>query len=192
MDTQLPELLTRVLCDTPPPHADFCFIFGQTADNQASVLQKAEQLLKQNIVEKAGFLRVPAMSGYPGFEAWHKILAQKGVPLGQLEGVPLENPSMLHTLIEAQAMARHVARQHYQTVCILAAPFHQLRAFMTAVTAVLDQNIAVQLFSVPGVALPWHDQVAHSQGNTIGTRRQLIVGELGRIENTSAKETWQA
>ncbi len=183
MDNLLIELLTRVLCDTlPPPPADFCFVFGQTTDNQASVLQKAEQLVKQNVAGKVGFVKTKAMSGYPGFDAWQKILSENGVPPGQLEGVPLENPPLLHTLIEAQAMARHVREKGYRTVCVLAAPFHQLRAFMTAVTAATAHNVTAQLFSVPGVALPWYEQVSHSQGNTVGTRQELIVGELDRIK----------
>ncbi len=182
MDNLLIELLTRVLCDTAPPTADFCFIFGQTADNQASVLQKAEQLLAQNKVKKVGFVQTQAMSGYPGFAAWQDTLAGKGVRLGQMEGVSVENPALLHTLIEAQAMARHVREKGYCTVCVLAAPFHQLRAFMTAVTAATAHNVTAQLFSVPGVALPWQEQVAHSQGNTMGTRQELIAGELERIE----------
>ena len=181
MDNPLIELLTRVLCDTLPPAADFCFVFGQTADNQASVLQKAEQLLAQNRVKKIGFVQTQAMGGYPGYDAWRGILSGKGVRAEQVEGVPVENPTLLHTLIEAQAMACHVREKGYRTVCVLATPFHQLRAFMTAVTAVMAQNVTVQLFSVPGVALPWQEQVAHSQGNTTGTRQQLIAGELERI-----------
>lgn len=182
MDNLLIELLTRVLCDTLPPSADFCFVFGQTADNQASVLQKAEQLLAQNRVKKIGFVQTQAMSGYPGYDAWRRTLSEKGVKPKQVEGVSVENPALLHTLIEAQAMARHVREKGYRTVCVLAAPFHQLRAFMTAVTAATAHNVRAQLFSVPGVAFAWHEQVSHSQGNTMGMRQELIAGELDRIK----------
>nr|WP_314510461.1 YdcF family protein [Xanthocytophaga agilis]MDJ1500965.1 YdcF family protein [Xanthocytophaga agilis] len=177
------ELLTRTLCDTTPTHpAEIAFLFGQTVDNQESVLKQAESLLKQRKTQQVSFLQSPALSGYPGFESWKGILLTKGISESQITGIPFDNLTMIHTRIEAEALIRYAKQQNIQTIYILAAPFHQLRAFMTAVTLAVELYPTVKLYSMSGTPLDWQQNVAHSQGQVLGSRSQLIAGELERIE----------
>jgi hypothetical protein len=173
----------RVYSDPlPPAPADFAFVFGQTADNQDSVLQQARYLLASGQTARVGFLDAPPMSGYPGFAAWHKWLADSGVPPNQIEGVPFGNHPLIHSRIEAADMLQHARTRGYRTVLVLAAPFHQLRAFMTTVTVALETHPDVRLHSVPGLPLPWLEQAVHSQGQVSGQRRELVASEWTRIE----------
>ncbi len=167
--------------------ADFMFLFGQTLDNQESVLQMAEKALLTGITQRVGFLQSPALSGYPGYDAWHQMLSERGIKSDQLEGVPFDNPTMIHTRIEAEAMILYTKKQNFRQIYITAAPFHQLRAFMTAVTVALEHYPTVKLHSLPGKPLPWLEKVAHSQGQVLGTRSQLIAGEWERIEKYTQK-----
>lgn len=182
------ELLTRVLCDTlPASPADAAFLFGQTPDNQESVFQTAQKLIAENKVKKILLMQTGAISGYPGIEVWKRELMQTGIPESKIAGVPPTDTSILHTLIEAQSMVQHARQQGYQSVVLVASPFQQLRAFMTAVTAAKWHYPELRLYSQPGVALPWTEQVTHSQGKLHGTRSSLIAGELERIEQYQAK-----
>jgi hypothetical protein len=58
---------------------------------------------------------------------------------------------------------------------------------MTAVTVALREYPDLQLYSYPGVALPWQAGVVHSQGQTRGTRSELIAGEFERIRKYHEK-----
>lgn len=178
----------RIFSDTPPPQtADFTFLFGQTSDNQESVLSQAEQALERKLTSKVGFLHAGALSGYPGFDVWHQLLLERNVKPEQIEGVPFGNTDLIHTRIEAEAMILHARKQGYESIYILAAPFHQLRAFMTAVTVALEYYPSARLYSLPGMPLPWQQTVAHSQGKVLGTRSELVVGEWERIETYTEK-----
>ncbi len=179
---QLPELIIRILCDTPPPFIpDAAFLFGQTEDNQESVLTAAVQLLSARLTPRVLFVQTGPLSGFPGFEAWQQKLQMAGIRNEQIEGIAGIDSPILHTLIEAEAMVRFAKEKGYQTLYIVSPPFHQVRAFMTAVTAALREFPELTLYSHPGVALPWQETVVHSQGSTWGTRSDLIHGELVRI-----------
>jgi len=182
------ELLMRLFSDPPPSQpADFAFMFGQTVDNQHSVLQRACELLNEGRVKKVGFMQAPPLSGYPGFAAWQQILSAQGIKPDQMEGVPFSNTDIIHTGIEAEAMVHHVRQKDYQCVYVLSAPFQQLRAFMNAVTLAVQHYPELQLYSMPGLPLPWQEEVMHSQGKVSGTRIALIGSELERIATYMAK-----
>jgi hypothetical protein len=89
---------------------------------------------------------------------------------------------VLHTLIEAEAVVTYARQHHFQSLSITAAPFHQPRAFMTAITAALRIYPDLKIYSQTGTPLSWLEEAVHSQGKTKGTRTQLIAGELERIE----------
>lgn len=182
------ELLIRIFCDIQPNHtADGVFLFGQTTDNQQSVLLKAHQLLTDSLTSQIMFAQTPAFSGHPGYEAWKKELMQAGIDEKYITGIPIPNTPVLHTLIEAESLINFAKINTYHTLYITASPFHQLRAFMTAVTATLKIDPTIRLYSQTGTSLPWLEEVLHSQGKTKGTRNQLITGELERIEKYQRK-----
>jgi len=185
----LEELIIRTLCDTLPERpADGLFLFGQTADNQVSVFATARKLLQQKRVPKVLFIYTEALSGYPGYACWQKELTQRGIAEQALEAVPVPaGTDMLHTLIEAEAMAIHAKKQGYTRMIVTASPFQQPRAFMAAVTATLRIYPQLYLYSVPGKALTWKKEVTHSQGEVQDTRAGLIAGEIERIHKYHAQ-----
>ncbi len=177
-----PQLLIRVLCDTPPPAVtDGAYLFAQTEDNQESVFAAAEKLLTAMLTRRVLLPHTEPMSGYPGFRTWQQALQGQGIGNLQMEGVTGITSSILHTLIEAEALVRFAKARGYRSLYVVAPPFHQPRAFMTAVTVALREYPDLQLYSHPGAALPWGAEVVHSQGQTRGARSELIGGELERI-----------
>ena len=110
-----------------------------------------------------------------------------GVSKDQIELVSAEDVRALNTLIEAQALIRHALAHDYRSLLVTAAPFHQERAFMTAVTVNLKQRANIKIFSYSGEVLLWHESVNHSQGSLTATRKDLIHAEQERIEKYSHK-----
>lgn len=185
---KLLQLFTRILCDILPERpADGVFLFGQTHDNEESVFQKAQQLIESQLANKILFMQTEPISGYPGFDAWKKELLNRGIAESSLVGIPPPDSTILHTLIEAESMAIYARQHNYRSVLIVASPFQQVRAFMTAVTAAFRHYPTLRLYSQPGIALPWLEEVVHSQGKVKGTRSSLIEGELQRIETYQQK-----
>ncbi len=177
------ELLIRILCDIQPATStDATFLFGQTEDNDTSVLTKAQQLLEANKTALILFMHTPPTNGYPGYESWKKALTKAGVVAHYIAGVPMLEAPILHTLIEAESLMTYAREQGFHSIYVTATPFHQPRAFMTAVTAALRIYPELKIYSQTGTSLPWLEEAVHSQGKTTGTRNQLISGEMERIE----------
>ncbi|GHA54898.1 YdcF family protein [Pontibacter akesuensis] len=184
----LEELIIRSLADTLPPEtADAVFLFGQTEDNQRSVFATAKKLLEQGQAKKVMFLNSEPKSGYPGFESWQQELTKIGIKPEQIEAVPSPETEILHTRIEACAMAKHAIAQAYKTVIVVASPFQQPRAFMAAVTAAFAHYPSLRLHSQAGEPLPWCQEANHSQGKVEDTRAGLIAGEIERIHKYNQK-----
>lgn len=183
------ELIIRTLCDTlPEAPADALFLFGQTEDNQESAFAVARQLLRQERVSRVLFLNTGPISGYPGFESWKNALVNAGVGEGMLEPVPPvpADTDILHTGIEATSMVALAKKQNFKRIIVTASPFQQPRAYMAAVTAVLKSYPQLYVYSLPGKALPWKEEVVHSQGKVQDARAGLISGEMERIRDYHA------
>ncbi|WP_187263844.1 YdcF family protein [Pontibacter beigongshangensis] len=184
------ELIIRTLCDTlPAAPADGHFLYGQTPDNEASVFAAAHQLLAREQPGRILFLDTDPMSGYGGFRNWREKLLDQGIPDDSLVPVPPvpRDTGILHTLIEAQSVVALARERRFKSLVVTAAPFQQPRAFMTAVTVALQQYPALRIYSCPGQAMPWQEEVVHSQGTVSGTRAALIAGEVERIRLYQAK-----
>lgn len=185
---ELLEIAIRTLCDvTPGRTADAVFLYGQTKDNQSSVLSAAHQLLSEKRVGKILMADSGPKCGYPGYAVWEKELRDRGAPAAAIMGVDLGGSDSLNTLIEANAMIRHAKRHQYTDIYVAASPFHQLRAFMTSITAAQSHFPEINIYSFNGHPLPWLDDVSHSQGKTSGPRRELIGSELDRISKYQLK-----
>jgi hypothetical protein len=181
------ELLIRSLCDTLPVRVDGVYLFAQTQDNQESVLNKGRQLLQDGITEKLIIDQTAARSGYLGYEVWQQQLLAGGVAAANLEGLVIDDDILLHTRSEAEALINWALQQRYQDLLVVASPFQQPRAFMTAISAALLAYPALRLYSLPGDALPWLEPAVHSQGQAKALRKDLIDGEQERIEKYQAK-----
>ena len=177
------ELTIRTLCDVRAEIvADGVFLYSQTKDNQYSVLSAARQVMNGRLAEKILIVKSGSKSGYPGYSVWEKELHQMGIQKCSILGVDLSDTGTLNTLIEAEAMVNFAMRKQYRDIYIIASPFHQLRAFMTSVTAALNIYPELRIYSYNGKSLSWIDTVAHSQGTTSGQRKELIRGEIERIQ----------
>ena len=182
------ELLTRVLCDLQPKNpTNGAYLYCQTKSNQQSIFQAAHFLLNNTLTHRILILNTNAKSGYPGFAEWKQQLHQLGLSEEQIEGVLNKETSMLNTLIESEAIIRFARQHSYHSLFVVAPPFQQLRAFMTAVTVALREYPELLIYSYPGVAMSWQEEVIHSQGTLKAKRRDLIQEELERIEKYQSK-----
>lgn len=133
------ELTIRTLCDVRYRGVAYgVFLFSQTKDNQYSVLSAAQQVINDKLAENILIVNSDPKSGYPGYSLWEKELIQMGIPKNKIFGIDLSDAVSLNTLIEAEALIKFAKRNQYRDVYITASPFHQLRAFMTSVTAALN------------------------------------------------------
>lgn len=180
-DRAMAEAVTRILCDTRPSRrADAVYLFAQTADNERSVFETARRIMAESLAARCLIAAAPPWEGYRGADAWEEALVGAGLEPAAIERVPLDAASH-NTLTEAQALARFLARRGHSVVIVTAAPFHQVRAFMTAVGCVRQSAPGVRLYSRPGAALDWTAVVRHSQGRLESSRSGLIHAEAERI-----------
>jgi len=181
-ETDVIELLMRVLCDTEAPGiTDAAYLFGQTAQNEDSVLEKGARLIRDGGTARLMFLGGEARSGYPGFDAWHEQLLAQGITAGKLEPSHLPPDTLAHTQTEAIAFIERAQQEGWQSIHIVSPPFHLLRAFLDTVTRVVRTYPTLRVYSVVGVPLPWTAQTVHSQGMLTAVRAALISSELERI-----------
>ena len=182
------ELLTRTLCDLRPKNpTDGAYLYCQTRSNQQSIFQSAQFLLNNSLTSKILILHSEAKKGYPGFTEWKQQLQQLGLSVDRIEGVENKETSMLNTLIESEALVRFAKQHGYRSLFVVAPPFQQLRALMTAVTVVLREYPRLLIYSYPGLAMPWQEEVVHSQGTLRAKRCDLIQEEFERIETYQNK-----
>jgi hypothetical protein len=182
------ELLTRVLCDMrPPAPADAAYLYCQTAGNAPSLFVTARELIADCSARKILILHSDAKSGYPGYPQWKQQLLGAGLSEAHIEGVEIQETAVIQTLIESEALIRHAWRKQFASLVVVASPFQQLRAFMTAVTVAVRLYPGLAVYSRPGRALPWQDQVLHSQGTLKAKRSELIGAELERIAGYQKK-----
>ena len=182
------ELITRTLCDIlPHKPTNGAYLYCQTRSNQRSVFQTAQLLIKNSHTSKILILNSKAKSGFPGYAEWKNRLQQLGLSVEQIEGVDNKETTMLNTLIESESLIRFAKQHNYRSLFVVAPPFHQLRAFMTAVTVALREYPELLIYSYPGATMPWLEEVIHSQGTLKAKRRDLIQDELERIEKYQNK-----
>lgn len=159
------------------------YLFTETPDNQESVLQRGTEFLRAG---KASHLLLidnqgGSEPGYPGAPPWQKRLRELGVPDDKVVLIPF-TASVLHTLSEACAMVRFATERGWNRIIIVAPPFHLLRCFLSAITAVQLLNPELRVHCQVGITQPWGERAVHSQKVVCGLRKDLIVGELRRIK----------
>lgn len=188
MMTTATELLVRTLCDSQPSApAAGAYLCCATQDNQLSVFRAAKKIVTHHLAEQILILQAAPLGGYPGGRQWRDDLEALGIPTARICGVPAGDATSINTLIESQALVRHAKEQEMDSLLVVAPPFQQFRAFVTAVSVALAAYPKLKVYSCPGTTLPWLDTVVHSQGTLEAPRRQLIQEELVRIETYQNK-----
>ena len=181
---KLDELVTRVMCDTASPSgiADAAYLFGETKDNELSVIAAALLAWKLKRVKKIALCGNSGGHGYPGFENWKSKLVKLGIPGGKIISLPLAFDFPPSTHAESYGLARYAKKAQWKNIYIIAPPLHQLRAFVTTVTAFKKEKTPTKIFNFVGLPQQWEEHIIHSQGVQKGTRSELLEKELKKIE----------
>lgn len=180
----LDELLTRVLCDTGPRAkvADAAYLFGETRDNETSVLAAGEYLWRLGRVRHLCIINQKRGHGFPGFESWKRKLVKRGIPPTIVLAVPLTTEFPPSTHAEAASLIRFATLHRWRRLFIVAPPLHQLRAFVSCVSVQKDKRAAVKFYNFVGFPQRWKKHIIHSQGVQKGTRSHLLRKELLKIQ----------
>lgn len=188
------KLTVRVLCDTEPQEKPFvAYLFGQTKFNQNSVLDAAAMLYK----ERRGNISIGIMGGGPlfppsgklpmweGYDAWEKELRLRVVRLRLDPGISIFSVEPLpksNTLTEAYGIVRLAKEMGWPSIYIIAPPFHQVRCFISTMTAALAEYPELKIYNKVGDTLDWDEKGVHSQGVLTGARKDFIDSEWDRVE----------
>lgn len=179
----LNELVTRVLCDISPRggRANALYLFGETRDNENSVIAAGEFLWRLGRVSRVCISNQKAWAAFPGFDSWEKKLIKAGVPRARITGIPLAQDFPPSTDAEAAGLIRFTEARGWRTIYIVAQPLHQLRAFVSCVSVAKREKSNVFIFNFTGFPQRWEERIVHSQGIQRGTRSNLIRKELKKI-----------
>lgn len=177
----LVELVTRVLCDTNPSQtADAAHLFGESRDNQDSVLLAGSSLWR---LGRTRCLYIPEITGPGcGFEQWKSELTESGVPESRVIRMPLLSKFPNSTDAEGDSIAQLAKVHGWENIYIIAPPLHQLRAFLSTISALKRKRVKLNVYNFTGPAQGWNERIVHSQGRQRGTRHALIYKEFEKIE----------
>lgn len=185
---QLLEITTIILNDNVGINAPAVYLFGQTSDNQSSVLRRGKELWEKGLAGSILINDGEDKHGYPGFELWRQELLRMRVDDKVV--IPLRAriiEESVNTLTEAQVLVRYARSLGWKRIYITAAPFHQLRAFITIVSVALREYPELAIYNAVGTHLDWFEEAHHSQGTLRNIRTELIKTELERIERYHKK-----
>lgn len=175
-------LLTRVMSD-PVVKTDIAYLVAQTTDNAQSVFSRGAELFQQRFVLELACQKGGDGFGYCGFDYCRSSLINLGVPRETIIGVNYSGEiGPINTLTEMISLVRFARQNKWQRICLVAAPFHQLRSFITAVTVVDRECPSLKIYNCVGSPLPWNQRAVHSQGVLTDFRASLITAEIERIE----------
>jgi hypothetical protein len=182
------ELLTlykRVMEEAPrhPRTPELVFLFGQTVDNQSSVLDVAKCFDAPIGIDSEDDT---ISLGYPGFGAWKTELLKRGIPDAKIVGVSgtfTRDGGVLrgNTFTEAGAFVRFAKANNLRTVVIVAPRWHLMRCFMSMVTWVGREYPSLHVYPALGAPQPWDELAVHSQGRSSGTRADFLFQETVRL-----------
>lgn len=175
-------LTVYVLCDSMPPKSvepDFGYLFEQTISNQKSVLDAGFLLWKAKKI-KIGVLKHKKTPNFAGFETWRRELCSRGVRKEDVIAINSSENS-INTLNEAQALVRFAKDRRLGSIYITAAPFHQLRAFMTTISVAKKEFPKLRVYNAVGSRLNWSEYGVHSGGVLKGRRYEFLESEWERI-----------
>ncbi len=174
-------LHTRVLCDSPSPgRLDAAYLFGQSPDNAASVIDRGVEILERGEAAALWICGAAAGAGYAGASSWLAEIDRRGFG-PRTEVVPFDPQTPLHTRSEAEALVDHALARGAARLAVVAAPFHQVRAFATTAGAIARRGAFVRIWSRPGMPLSWLAPARHSQGESAARRSEWIAQELARL-----------
>lgn len=191
-DARLTELAIRVMSDeTRHHHQDTTYLVAQTRDNQESVLcgclmqwgnprdPRGWPAGVPRVLISNNTYATETISGYPGAPVWKKELIRFGFRADDIQTFDVHGPA--NTLTELAAMVDYTKKNGWSQIRLIAAPFHQLRAFMTVVSVLLKEYPELRVYNSVGCTLDWNEPVKHSQNESSTRRSDVIAKEIKRI-----------
>jgi hypothetical protein len=183
------ELVARILCDSiPPGSVDAVCFFGQTTENDTPMLESAAR------IQRAGLANLVAVTGFKGekneekgfevrsCEAFTAKLVELGVDPANIVGFPLSAKFPPCTDAEAIGVVEFAKERGWKSLIVTVPPLHQVRAFISIVSAAIKYYPELMIYSVPAEALPWTQEVIHSQSAPRARRSAQFAGELAKLE----------
>ncbi len=180
------ELIARILCDSIPGNpADAVCIFGQTTENDMVMLESAAD------IQKFGRAELVAVTGYEGLkkdefevrssEKFASLLMNLGVPEKDIVFFPLSDKFPPCTDAEAVGVVEFAKSQGWKSLIVTVPPLHQVRAFISTVSAAIKWYPELRVYSMPAAAPSWTEEVIHSQSAPRARRSAQFAGELAKL-----------
>ncbi len=184
-ERQRQRFTTIVLTDVVPRGDSLpLFLPTETPDNQRSSLTRAAEFLTVCatsticIIDNQG----PSRPGYPGAEAWIRVLKDLRVEREHISLVPFDG-QLLTTLTEAFSMVELAQKRSWKGLIVLAPEFHLVRCVLSIITAIIKLGADLQVFAQVGTRLPLYEaDVEHSQTRRFKDRSDIPGLELESIE----------
>lgn len=177
------ELAVRILCDdTPPKMPDLTYLYGETIDNETSVLSRGAMIYHNGFTPLLGVCDGNTISGYPGFCRWNDILTNYfGIKKETIMPIRVPYEINVNTLTETEALVSLAKHFDWKHILIVAPPFHQIRCFATTASVALKNYPELKVYNMPGTSQGWNKKARHSQGTLTGKRFEFIHTELKRL-----------
>lgn len=163
----LRKLQTIVLSDPLPERLDMIYLVGSTEDNEGSVLAAAISLMEHRSGTDIALGNYPEHgANYTGWREWPDCLRAFLNEPSILLIDRYDEAEITNTYTEEVVLARYLKiHPGYRKICIIAPPFHQLRSFISAVTAFRENGLGhISIFNQPGTPLAWDEAITHSKG----------------------------
>lgn len=198
------KLMTVVMNDDAPKRpTEAAYLFGNTPEVEDSVLQSAARLIKNGETRQLVVLRLQPgyyegpdrrVASYADFAIWREKLLMLGVgddPIIPIMSPPAkmpgEQPPLSHTHTEAERFVETARRNRWDTVHVVASPYHVARCFTNIVSFVTKRQLPISVYAAPTVNQPWFGEALLQQGLSRGTRYDGIAGEWSRINRWHEK-----
>lgn len=201
LDSAISDLGERLVFDKQPLLED-AYLFAQTADNEKSEFQTAQQMQQEELANTFWVVDSIEAEGFPGYANWRQGLGEmvgyehvKPLPipadvkerfwkeayLDAKTGLWIPAHCNVNTLSESQSLVAFAKAQQKLFWNAVSTQFHFLRAYMTLASQIIQSGGGVNAYCYPSIILPWDEVVAHSQGAQVMTRAELVKADMAKI-----------
>ncbi|OFZ54171.1 MAG: hypothetical protein A3D92_03660, partial [Bacteroidetes bacterium RIFCSPHIGHO2_02_FULL_44_7] len=120
---------------------------------------------------------------YGGQKNWAEELKREGIWEERI--FPIQSANDLFppsTSAEAAGVIRSAKEKGLKDVIVVAAPFHQLRAFITTVSVTINMKADIRVWSHTGAPEDWDEVGVHTQSTPPMTRKEQLKSELEKLQ----------
>lgn len=160
------------------------YAVSETPDNEDHVLFMVADLLFRGEISRIAIMDPQSHIynyGYAGPKKCSKALLAKGVKDDEILVIKSSAPiAMPHTFTEMQFVLPRLSEMGQEAILLIAPAFHLLRAYISAVSVVIQEKLPLKLYGARAVPNSWFVEVVHSQGKEKRRRDMLIVSELAK------------